>query len=155
MSTKCFLPFYCQWFHGFYICLYSFYPYNDWFYVIYSPGFILLALVFPIPYLSIFDEKSVWKSFKEGLRIGKKKFWKIALILVITGSIEFLFGIFVTIQLFDITSSYAAQIITQMALNLLIFPFIIILLSSYMIKWRESLEVLEIEDKEDSVHYSN
>ncbi|MBP1971438.1 uncharacterized membrane protein YhaH (DUF805 family) [Virgibacillus natechei] len=115
----------------------------------------MLALVFPIPYLSIFDEKSVWKSFKEGLRIGKKKFWKIALILVITGSIEFLFGIFVTIQLFDITSSYAAQIITQMALNLLIFPFIIILLSSYMIKWRESLEVLEIEDKEDSVHYSN
>lgn len=119
------------------------------------PGFIFLALVFPVPYLSIFDGKSVWKSFKEGLRIGKKKFWKIALILLITGSIEFLIGIFITIQLFNMTPSYAAQIITQMVLNLLIFPFIIILLTSSMIKWRESLEVLEVEGKEDNFKYSH
>ncbi|WP_234402320.1 hypothetical protein [Oceanobacillus damuensis] len=111
------------------------------------PGFIFLALLFPIPYLSIFDDKSVWNSYKEGLRLGKKNFWKIALILIITGSIEFLFGIFITIQLFNITPSYAAQIITQMILNLLIFPFIIILLTSYIIKWRESSEVLEVSSE--------
>ncbi|MFC4558651.1 hypothetical protein ACFO3D_10565 [Virgibacillus kekensis] len=112
------------------------------------PGLILLSLVFPIPYISIFDEKSVWKSFKEGFRLGKKHFFKLLLIVFISGMAELIFGIFVTAQLFNITSSYAAQIITQIVLNLLFYPFIIILLTSYMIKWREKQEVLEVNVEE-------
>lgn len=113
------------------------------------PGLILLTIVFPVPYISIFDKKSVWRSYKEGIRIGKKKFFKILLLLTVTGSIEYLFGIFITYQLFEITSSFLAQIITQITINLLCFPFIIMLLTSYIIKWRESMDVLEIslEDK--------
>ncbi|MBY7142348.1 hypothetical protein KFZ56_04410 [Virgibacillus sp. NKC19-3] len=109
------------------------------------PGLISLALVFPIPYISIFDEKSVWKSFKEGFRIGKKKFFKIMLIVMLAGLVEFLFGIFVTYQLFNITSSFAAQIITQMTLNIIIYPFIIMLMTSFILKWREALEILEVK----------
>lgn len=112
------------------------------------PGIILLSLVFPIPYISIFDEKSVWKSFKEGFRLGKKHFLKLFLIIFLSGMVELLFGIFITAQLFNITSSYAAQIITQMVLNLLFYPFIIILLTSYIIKWREAQEVLEVDAEE-------
>ncbi|WP_430784486.1 hypothetical protein VBD025_08585 [Virgibacillus flavescens] len=112
------------------------------------PGIILLSLVFPIPYISVFDGKSVWKSFKEGLRIGKKNFFKIFLIIFLSGLLELLFGIFVTAQLFNITSSYAAQIITQIVLNLLFYPFIIILLTCYIIKWREAQEVLEVNAEE-------
>lgn len=112
------------------------------------PGLVLLSFVFPIPYLSIIDGKSVWKAYKEGLRIGKKHFFKILAILIITGFGELLFGIFVTYQLFEITSSFAAQIITQMVLNLIFFPFLIILLTSFIIKWREAQEVLEIKEQE-------
>lgn len=112
------------------------------------PGLVLLSLVFPIPYISIFDGKSVWKSFKEGFRLGKKHFFKLFLIIFFSGVAELLFGIFVTAQLFNITSSYAAQIITQMVLNLLFYPFIIILLTSYIIKWREEQEVLEVSAEE-------
>ncbi|GGK08658.1 hypothetical protein GCM10007063_33820 [Lentibacillus kapialis] len=108
------------------------------------PGLIFLALVFPVPYISVFDEKSVWKSFKEGFRVGKKNFFKIMLIVMLAGLAELLFGILVTYQLFNITSSFAAQMITQMTLNIIIYPFIIMLLTSYMIKWRESLETLEV-----------
>ncbi|GAA0588689.1 hypothetical protein GCM10009001_00710 [Virgibacillus siamensis] len=108
------------------------------------PGLIVLSLLFPIPYISVFDNKSVWKSYKEGLRIGKKNFFKIVLILMLTGTIELLIGIFITFQLFNITSSFAAQMITQMTLNILCFPFIVILITSYIIKWRESLEVLDV-----------
>ncbi|MFD2760676.1 hypothetical protein [Lentibacillus juripiscarius] len=101
------------------------------------PGLIFLALVFPIPYISIFDEKSVWNSFKEGFRIGKKKFFKIMLIIMLAGLAELLLGIFVTYQLFNITSSFAAQVITQMTLNIIIYPFIIMLMTSFILKWRE------------------
>lgn len=109
------------------------------------PGLIFLALVFPVPYISIFDGKSVWKSFKEGFRIGKKKFFKIMFIIILAGMSELLFGIFVTYQLFNITSSFAAQIITQMTLNIIIYPFIIMLMTSCIIKWREALETLEVK----------
>lgn len=112
------------------------------------PGLVLLSILFPIPYISVFDEKSVWKSFKEGFRLGKKHFIKLLLIIFLSGALELLFGIFVTSQLFNITSSYAAQIITQIVLNLLFYPFIIILLTSYIIKWREEQEVLEVSVEE-------
>ncbi|SET34380.1 hypothetical protein SAMN05216389_10978 [Oceanobacillus limi] len=113
------------------------------------PGIILLAIFFPVPYISTFDGKSVWKSVKEGTRLGKKKIIKIIFILFITGFIEIFIGLFVTFQLLNITNSLAAQIITQIVLNLLIFPFVIMLITSYMIKWRESLEVLEFEKMEE------
>ncbi|SFA91067.1 hypothetical protein SAMN04488072_103214 [Lentibacillus halodurans] len=109
------------------------------------PGLVFLALVFPVPYISVFDGKSVWKSFKEGFRIGKKKFFKIMLIVILAGSAELLFGIFVTYQLFNVTSSFAAQIITQMTLNIIIYPFVIMMLTSYILKWREALETLEVK----------
>ncbi|WP_067724805.1 hypothetical protein [Oceanobacillus damuensis] len=113
------------------------------------PGLLLLSLVFPIPYISIFDEKSIWKAYKEGLRIGKKHFLKIFLMITITGTIEAVIGLFVVAQVYSITDSFAAQIITQMTLNLLIFPFVIMYITSNVMKWREELEVLEISDKED------
>lgn len=112
------------------------------------PGLILLTLVFPIPYLSIFDKKSIWKTYKEGVRIGKKHFFKILLIIFLSGIVEMFIGLFITVQVFTITSSYAAQILTQMVLNLLFFPFIIILLSSYIIKWRETQETIEVNAEE-------
>ncbi|MEC5424934.1 hypothetical protein QGM71_15715 [Virgibacillus sp. C22-A2] len=114
------------------------------FMLFFLPGLIVLALVFPIPYLSVFDNKSVWKSFKEGIRIGKKNFFKILLVILVTGFVELFFGIYVTMQIFNITSSFSAQIITQMVLNMLFFPFVVILLTSYIIKWREAQEVLEV-----------
>ncbi|MBP1971431.1 putative neutral ceramidase superfamily lipid hydrolase [Virgibacillus natechei] len=114
------------------------------------PGLLLLALVFPIPYISIFDEKSVWKAFKEGIRIGKKQFLKIFLIIVITGTVEGIIGLFVVAQVFTITDSFAAQILTQMTLNLLIFPFVIMYITSSVLKWREELDVLEINEKEEA-----
>ncbi|MEN2767522.1 hypothetical protein [Ornithinibacillus xuwenensis] len=110
------------------------------------PGFILLALTMPIPYISIFDKKSVWKAYKEGIRIGKKHFIKLFLLLIFTGFLEMIVGVFITAQIFTITNSFAAQIITQIVLNLIYYPFIIMLLSSFMIKWREEQEVLETRE---------
>jgi hypothetical protein len=107
------------------------------------PGFIILTLTLPIPYISIFDKKSVWKSFREGARIGKKKFFKIFILIFFTGLLELVTGLIFTIQLFNITNSFAAQMVTQMVINLIYFPFVVMLLASYMIKWREEQIVLE------------
>lgn len=115
------------------------------------PGLILLALVFPVPYISIFDEKTTWKSFKEGFRIGKKRFVKISLMLFLLGMVELLFGIFVTYQLFNITSSFAAQMITQMTINLLFFPFLIMWMASLIIKWRDQIETFDVVQEKGEI----
>ncbi len=112
------------------------------------PGFVILALTLPIPYISVFDKKSVWKAFKEGIRLGKRHFWKILLLIVISGVLEMVVGLFITAQVFNITNSFAAQLITQIVLNLVYYPFIVMLLSSCMIKWREEQEVLETSEEE-------
>lgn len=57
-------------------------------------------------------------------------------------------GLFITAQVFNITNSFAAQLITQIVLNLVYYPFIVMLLSSCMIKWREEQEVLETSEEE-------
>lgn len=110
------------------------------------PGLILLALTIPIPYISIFDKKSVWKAYKEGIRLGKKHFLKLFLLIAFTGLLEMFVGIFLTGQVYNITNSFAAQLITQILLNLIFFPFIVILLSSFIIKWREEQDILETRD---------
>lgn len=102
---------------------------------------------FPIPYVAIFEEKSVWKSWKDGWNIGKRHFWKIAILLTLTGLLEFLLGIYVTVQLFNITPSYAAQIITQIVINIIIYPFIVFLMTAFTIKWREALTILSVEEE--------
>ncbi|GEL76469.1 hypothetical protein [Tenuibacillus multivorans] len=109
------------------------------------PGIIILSLVFPVPYISVFDEKSTWKSFKEGFRIGRKHFFKIFLLLILIGFAELLFGVFVTYQLFNITPSFAAQMITQMSLNIIIYPFVIMLMTSFILKWRNNLRTIEVK----------
>lgn len=114
------------------------------------PGLIILTFVFPIPYISVFDEKSVWKSYREGIRLGRRNFLKIALIIVITGLLEVIIGSLIAANVFKITNLLSAQILTQMMLNLLYFPFVIIFLTSLIIKWRESEDVLEINKEEAS-----
>ncbi|WP_077327794.1 hypothetical protein [Virgibacillus siamensis] len=110
------------------------------------PGLIILILFFPIPYISVFDGKSVWKAFKEGFRIGRKRFFKIALIILVSGVLELGLGILTTTQLIKITDLFAAQLITQMVLNLIFYPFIIFLVTFYIIKWRKSLQTLDVDN---------
>ncbi|GFZ81345.1 hypothetical protein GCM10010978_22900 [Compostibacillus humi] len=111
------------------------------------PGILFLSILFPIPYVAIFEEKSVWKSWKEGWNIGKRHFWKIAILLTLTGLLEFLLGIYVTVQIFNMTPSYAAQIITQIVINIIIYPFIVFLMAAFTIKWREALTILSVEEE--------
>lgn len=127
-------------------CLLSFFS-TIGFMLFLIPGLILLSLFFPIPYISIFDEKSVWRSYKEGFRIGKKHFLKMLLLILFTGLLEAAVGVALSVQIFKISSSFTAQIITQMALNILVFPFVIMYLASLIIKWRESQDTLEVENE--------
>jgi hypothetical protein len=109
------------------------------------PGFVILSLALPVFYISIFDGKSVWKSMKEGIRLGKKHFFKIFLLILLTGLLELLADLLVINQVYNITNSLAAQIITQILLNLVFYPFFVILISSFMIKWREDQEIVLTE----------
>lgn len=112
------------------------------------PGMIFLSLVFPIAYISIFEEKSIWKAYREGIRIGKKNFFKIMLLLFIGGILEMVIGLVITYSLINVTQSYAAQVITQIVLNLIFFPFLISVLTAWMIKWKDAQRSLDIEVSE-------
>ncbi|GGD20295.1 hypothetical protein [Pontibacillus salipaludis] len=112
------------------------------------PGLLLLSIAFPIPYVTMFDGKPIHKSLREGFRLGRKHLLKIFGLLTFVGFVELVVGILITLWIFNITSSFAAQMVTQMALNVIIFPFFIILMSSFMIKWREGQRVIEVESQE-------
>lgn len=45
------------------------------------------------------------------------------------------------------TPSYAAQIITQIVINIIIYPFIVFLMAAFTIKWREALTILSVEEE--------
>ncbi|SEP95409.1 hypothetical protein SAMN05216232_1436 [Virgibacillus subterraneus] len=128
-------------------CLLSFFS-TIGFMLFLIPGLILLSIFFPVTYLSMFDEKSTWKSLKEGMRIGKKHLFKTMVLILFTGLLEAVIGVTLSAQIFNITSSYSAQIISQIALNIIVFPFVIVYLTSLIIKWRESEDVLEVDSKD-------
>lgn len=110
------------------------------------PGVVILSLFITAPIIAIIDNKSVWKSLKESILIFKKNWMKIISYIVVIGLLELIVGIILNYVILNITQSYAAIIITQIFLNTLFYPFFIVLLTSSTIKWRESLNLLKVNE---------
>ncbi|MES1047376.1 hypothetical protein BLX88_06525 [Bacillus obstructivus] len=109
------------------------------------PGLILFSIFIPAPIIAVIDNKSVWKSLKETITIYKKHWLKLLLYILVFGLFELAIGIVLNQLILGITTSYAALVISQIFLNTLFYPFFIVLLTSSTIKWRENLNMLNVE----------
>lgn len=100
------------------------------------PGILIMLFLFLTPYLSAMDGKTTRKTWKEAFRMGKKHFFALLLIVLGISLIEMIISIFSQMFIFSITTSYGAQLISQILLNMIIFPFMVVVVTMYVIKWR-------------------
>lgn len=112
------------------------------------PGLIIITLLYPIPFVAAMDRKSVWKSFKAGIRLGKKHFLKLFILVFLLAFIELFISSGLTLLIYSLTTSFAAQLLAHMFLNLLFFPIITLIICGYIIKWREEIYTLENREAE-------
>ncbi len=107
------------------------------------PGLIILTLLYPIPFVAAMDNKSIWKSWKSGIRLGKKHFFKLFLLILGMSLIELMISGGITLLILSLTTSFAAQILSHILLNLVFFPIITLIITGFIIKWREEIYTLE------------
>ena len=113
------------------------------------PGLIIITLLYPIPFIATMENKSVWKSVKSGLRLGRKHFFKLFILVFLFAFIELLISSGLTLLIYSLTTSFAAQLLAHMFLNLLFFPIITLIISGYIIKWREEIYTIEKRETEE------
>ncbi|HYK72889.1 MAG TPA: hypothetical protein VEV44_07125 [Pseudoneobacillus sp.] len=101
------------------------------------PGLIFMTFFFTTPHEAIVENKSVWKSWKTSFHFAKKKFFPLLIMILFISIVEVIIGWIGMYIIYSITNSLLAQIVIQMFLNLLIFPFLSIWVTYYFILWKE------------------
>jgi hypothetical protein len=104
------------------------------------PGFIVLILLFSCPYEAILENRSVWKSVKTSVTFAKKKFFPLLLIIITISLAEMVIAWVSMYLIYSITSSLLAQVMVQMLLNLLIFPFLAIWITYFFMDWKREYQ---------------
>ncbi|MBS4210374.1 hypothetical protein [Bacillus sp. FJAT-50079] len=112
------------------------------------PGIILLSVFITAPIIALIDEKSVWKSVKESMQIFRKHHIKIILFISLFGLTELIIGTLLNYAILSITTSYAAILIAQIFLNTIFFPVFVVILTCFVLKWREGLSSLHVHKNE-------
>jgi hypothetical protein len=105
------------------------------------PGIIVLVFLFGAPYEAILENKSVWKSIKTSTKFAKKKFFPLLFVIFIVSLTELIIGWISMYLIYSITTSLLAQVMVQMLLNLLIFPFLAIWITYFYKEWKETLQL--------------
>ncbi|WP_372907013.1 hypothetical protein [Rossellomorea marisflavi] len=75
---------------------------------------------------------------KTSIGFAKKKFLPLLAIILIVSVTELIIGGISTYLIYSISASLMAQILVQMLLNLLIFPFLVIWVTYYFREWKAS-----------------
>jgi hypothetical protein len=105
------------------------------------PGIIVLIFLFGAPYEAILENKSVWKSIKSSIKFAKKKFFPLLFVIIMVSLTELIIGWISMYLIYSITTSLLAQVMVQMLLNLLIFPFLAIWITYFYKDWKETLQL--------------
>lgn len=115
------------------------------------PGIVVMAMFVSAPIISLMDGKSVWKSTKESVRIFKKHYLKLIMLITGLSLFEFLIGIALNFFIITITSSYLAIVFTQIFLNIIFFPVFAVMLTCLVKKWRDGLNSLDVDGRKTAV----
>ncbi len=101
------------------------------------PGILLMALFFLTPYIAVLRGHTVFGSLKAGLKLGIRKFFPLLLLILLLSLTELAIGTAGMIGITSITNSYLAVALSEMLLNLLFFPFFVILLTLHVHEWEK------------------
>lgn len=101
------------------------------------PGLIIMILLFLTPYVSILREKPFRQSWRIALKLGKKHFFRLFTLLVVTSLIELVIEVGIMYGMSFITTNYLAILFTQMVLNTILFPLVIIIITMHVMDWKQ------------------
>jgi hypothetical protein len=108
------------------------------------PGIIILILLFLTPYISILDDKPARKSWKSAIKLAKKNFFKLSGIIALVSLIEMIIGLIALYGVSLITNNFGAATVSQMLLNVIMLPLLSIVVTFYVLKWRERSQSVEL-----------
>lgn len=112
------------------------------------PGIILLGIFSIAPILAVMDNRSVWASVRESIRVFKVHHWKIVLLIAVFGFAEIVGSYILQSIVMDITTSFLAIAICHIFLNTIFLPLFYLILAAYTAKWREDMSLFAIGNKE-------
>lgn len=100
------------------------------------PGLIIMILLFLTPYISILRDQPMRRSWKTALRLGKKHFVRIFLLLVLVSLAELVLEFGVLYGMSYVTTNYLIILFTQMVLNTVLFPLVVIIITMHVMDWK-------------------
>ncbi|MFC3884372.1 hypothetical protein ACFOU2_13030 [Bacillus songklensis] len=103
------------------------------------PGIIAAVLLFLTPYMTVMSGKPARQTWKVTFRLGKRKFFPIFLIVLLTALVEFMIGFVLMNMVATVTTSYLAIILSQAVVNMIIFPFVVIFTTLNVREWHDEL----------------
>ncbi|UFJ39241.1 hypothetical protein LOK74_14300 [Brevibacillus humidisoli] len=103
------------------------------------PGLIVLTLFFLTPFLVVMKDQSAWKSWQVAFQLGKRNFLPLFGLLLVMSVVEWLIGFTGLFGISMVTSNYAAFLFSQIMLNMIIYPFMVVLITFYVRKWRNDM----------------
>ena len=101
------------------------------------PGLIILVFLFLTPYISILDNQPARKSWKVAFRLAKENFFKLAGILALLSVLEMVIELIGLYGVSLITNNFGAVMFSQILLNMIIMPLITIVMTMFVMNWRE------------------
>ncbi|GIP41191.1 hypothetical protein J31TS4_44710 [Paenibacillus sp. J31TS4] len=101
------------------------------------PGIILLVLLFLTPYISVVKEMPLRRAWRFALRFGRKYFFKLLALIALTGIIELLIELVAMIGMSYVTSEYLVILLSQILLNVFLFPLVVIVITTHVLEWKE------------------
>jgi hypothetical protein len=103
------------------------------------PGILAAIFLFLTPYITIFSKRTPRFSWKVSIRLGKKHFLKIFMIILLSSLFEWCVTVLLFNVILTVTTSYLAILLTQILLNMLILPFVVIVTTLLVRTWHEEL----------------
>jgi hypothetical protein len=100
------------------------------------PGMALLILLFLTPYIAVLNDLPSRTSWRIALRLGKKHFFKIAGLILLTSLLELLIEQFSLYGMMYVSTSYPVLLLSQMFLNVILFPLLVIVITNYVLEWK-------------------
>ncbi|GIN88492.1 hypothetical protein J6TS2_48780 [Heyndrickxia sporothermodurans] len=104
------------------------------------PGILVMVWFYLTPQIIIFEEKNIRGSLRVARKMGGQHFFSLLAIILLTSLIDVCAGYVGLFAISALTNSYLAIISGQMLINMIVFPFNVIVVSLFASKWKKELE---------------
>lgn len=101
------------------------------------PGIVILVLFYLTPYMTVFRQETTGNSYRAALQMAKRHFFSILALIFFTMVIETGLSLLAQIAVTSFSTKYSAILLTQLLINLIVFPYFAVLTTMFVKKWQD------------------